>query len=479
LTVSGLGYILTNMLVNRIEGEKMSVPTLSEKPCTEIKAYPVIDCPENEISVLPSAADQKAPDKKPGKNNNKLIAIATAALLLIGGGSFGAVQWLSAMSAHQETDDAYVTGHLHQVSSRLNGTIEKVLIDDNQHVKAGQVIALLDPRDFQVKVNEAKAALESAQRQASTAYTSISLASTTAQGQETNAAGAVADAQATITRSQAAVKEALVAIEHSKDDLVGKEAEMNRAELDDQRFAGLAADRAVSQQQADNAHRDVIVATKARDMAEKQIAQAKAQYEQAVETVKKARAQLIQTQGQVELARASKVQTQVNSNQYDVANAAIDQAKANLQEAQLNLSYTVITAPTTGRIGKKSVEVGQRVEPGQPLITLVSDDLWVVANFKETQLAKMRPHQEVELKVDSFPDHVFTGTVDSVAPGSGSSFAVLPSDNATGNFTKIVQRVPVKVVFDKASLGNYSDLLVPGMSVIVDVQVKHQEHKKA
>jgi membrane fusion protein, multidrug efflux system len=469
------------MLVNRFEVTEMEAPTISEKPWTELKAYPVTLVARHEVSAPSIDAPVSAPVKKEngGKNHNKLIAIAAAALLFIGGGAVGASQWLTYLSAHQETDDAYVTGHLHQVSSRLNGTVEKVLIDDNQHVKKGQIIAVLDPRDFQVKVNEAKAALDSAQRQANSAFTSISLASSTAQGNELNATGAIADAKATITRSEAAVREALAAIEHSKDDVVGKEAEMKRAELDAKRFADLAADQAVSQQQADNAQRDYIVATKARDMANKQVIQASAQYEQALESVKKAKAQLVQTQGQMQLANASKVQTEVNSKQYDVANAAIEQAKANLQEAQLNLSYTVITAPTTGRIGKKSVEVGQRVEPGQPLVTLVSDDLWVVANFKETQLEKMRPHQEVELKVDSFPGHIFKGIVDSVAPGSGSSFAVLPSDNATGNFTKIVQRVPVKVVFDKASLGEYTNLLVPGMSVIVDVQVKQDHHKKA
>jgi len=462
----------------------MAAPTLNDKPCTEVEAYPIALQPETDVRVVeePCPDEEKAAEQKSfasrSGNRTKIVAIAAAAFLLIGAGSVGAVRWMSHLAAHQETDDAYVTGHLHQISSRIHGTVEKVLIDDNQHVSAGQVIAVLDPRDFKVKVNQAMAALASAQRQANTAFTTINLASTTALGQETNAAGAVEDARATISKTEAAVKESLAAIERAKDDLVGKEAEMKRAEVDDKRFADLAADEAVSQQQADNAHRDFIVAMKARDMAAKQITQANAQYEQALESVKKAKAQLIQTQGQVELARASKVQTQVNANQFDTAKAAIDEAKANLQEAELNLSYTTIVAPTTGRIGKKSVEVGQRVEPGQPLVTLVSDDLWVVANFKETQLTKMRPHQKVQLKVDSFPGHVFTGTIDSITPGSGQSFAVLPSDNATGNFTKIVQRVPVKVTFDTKSLGEYKNLILPGMSVIVEVEVQ-SEHKKA
>lgn len=471
------------MLVNRFEGTKMAVPTLEEKPCTELKAYPVTVVPCSEISASPLENISRAADHNKGNNGNKfnlskhgkVVALATAAILLIVGASFGAAQWLSYTSAHQETDDAYVTGHLHQISSRIDGTVQSVLIDDNQHVKEGQIIAILDPRDYQVKVNQAKAALDSAKRQANAAFTTINLANTTAQGTELTANGAVADAHATIAKAEAAVQESLIQIEHSKDDLVGKQAEMERAALDYQRFEDLAKEQAVSQQQADNAKRDFIVAEKARDMAQKQITQANSQYAQALEAVKKAKAQLVQTQGQMQLAKASQVQTEVNSKNYDVANAAIEEATAKLQEAELNLSYTTIVAPTTGRIGKKSVEVGQHVQPGQPLVTLVSDDLWVVANFKETQLEKMRPHQEVELKVDSFPGHVFKGQVDSVAPGSGSSFAVLPSDNATGNFTKIVQRVPVKVTFDKTSLGMYSDLLVPGMSVVVEVEVNHKK----
>jgi membrane fusion protein (multidrug efflux system) len=148
-------------------------------------------------------------------------------------------------------------------------------------------------------------------------------------------------------------------------------------------------------------------------------------------------------------------------------------AKASLDEALLNLSYTRIVAPTTGRVGKKTVEEGARIEPGQPLLTITADDPWVVANYKETQLKKMHAGQPVEIKIDAFPDHKFVGIVQSFSPASGASFAVLPSDNATGNFTKIVQRLPVKILFTADSIRGYEDRLAPGLSVITSVDISN------
>ena len=148
------------------------------------------------------------------------------------------------------------------------------------------------------------------------------------------------------------------------------------------------------------------------------------------------------------------------------------QAEASLEDAKLQLSYTVIKAPVSGRIGRKSVEAGQRVQIGQPLMAVVEDRPWVVANFKETQLAKMRAGQRVEVEIDTFPKHKFYGRVDSLAPGSGNEFALLPPDNATGNFTKIVQRIPVKVVLDDDSVRGYENLLSPGMSSVVTVTTR-------
>jgi membrane fusion protein (multidrug efflux system) len=171
-------------------------------------------------------------------------------------------------------------------------------------------------------------------------------------------------------------------------------------------------------------------------------------------------------------AQAAGEQTKVSRSQYDAAKAAIGQSEASVKDAQLQLSYTNITTPATGQIGRKSVEVGQRVQPGTRLMAIVSNDLWVVANFKETQLANMKPGQKVEIKLDAFGGHKFEGHLDSFSPASGAQFSLLPPDNATGNFTKVVQRIPVKVVFDAASIKGYESPIAPGMSATVNVELK-------
>ena len=178
------------------------------------------------------------------------------------------------------------------------------------------------------------------------------------------------------------------------------------------------------------------------------------------------------SQGGLLQAKATRVQTQVYRSQYQAAQAAITQSQASLNNAQLQLSYTNIYAPTSGRVGNKSAEVGEQVQPGTPLMQITQDDQWVVANYKETQLGKMRIGQPVAIYIDAIPNHDFIGRVDSFSPGSGSTFALLPSDNATGNFTKIVQRIPIKIVFDPQSIKGYEARIVPGLSVEPSVNVK-------
>ncbi len=411
------------------------------------------------------------PGKKPA-NKLKHGLIAVAALLAIGGAGVAGLNWYNYATAHQETDDSYTTAHMHAISARINDTVAKVLVDDNEHVKAGQTLVLLDPSDYQVRVDSALAALKVAQHQAEAAQTSITLSSTNASGKTTEAKGNVSNALSMITKSQAAVTEAKSAIPQAQAVLAERKAEEERASKDYERFQKLAEQGAVSWQQRDQALRDFNVAKNATTAAEEDVKQAAAKLEQADQAVLAARAQLVQSQGVSEQAEAMHVQTRVDASQYDVAKASIAQAQAQLNDAALQLSYTKITAPVSGRIGKKSVEAGQRVQPGQQLMSVVSDDLWVVANFKETQLEQIRKGEHVSVKIDSFPHHEFSGVVDSVAPGSGASFALLPPDNATGNFTKIVQRVPVKVILDKSSVKGFEDLLVPGMSAVVNITVR-------
>lgn len=421
----------------------------------------------------PVQAPRSVPSTQPGSRGKwikrgliGLTSVAVIALLGVNG-----THWFQYASSHEETDDAYVTGHLHQVSARVNGTVEKVLVDDNDHVKAGQVLVMLDGRDFQVKVDQALAALEQARRETNAAQTTVVYQDATAQGQNANAEGTISGAKATIARAEAAVRESSEGIAFAKSDLTGKQAELERAQLDYQRYDGLEKQGAISTSQRDSAKRDFLVAQSARDSAQQALRQAHERLQQAKESVSAAQAQLAQAKGQMQLANASAVQTRVSQDQVATNVAAVARAQAALNEAKLNLSYTNVVAPTSGRVGKKTVEEGQRVEPGQPLMTIVSDDEWVVANYKETQLKRMHAGQKVEIQIDSFPDHKFEGRVLSFSPASGASFAVLPSDNATGNFTKIVQRMPVKILFDRNSIRGYEDRLAPGLSVTSHVDV--------
>ncbi|MGH9552294.1 MAG: HlyD family secretion protein, partial [Terriglobales bacterium] len=357
--------------------------------------------------------------------------IATLLVAGIAGGVTAGISAWRHFATHAETDDAYTTGHMHEVSARINDTVQQVLVDDNEHVKAGQVLVVLDPRDYQVRVQQALAALNTAKRQADAAKTAIALAATNASGKITEAHGHVSDATANIIRTQSAVTEAQTMIPQTQSLVKQREAQEWRAATDYKRFSILAQQGAVSLQQRDQAWQDWQVAKEATKAAQDELNQMYAKLSQAQQSVTQAQAQLVQSQGVVEQAKSLNVQTQVNAEQFDVAKASIDQAQAALADAQLQLSYTNVVSPVNGRVGKKQVEAGDRVQPGQQLMTVVSDDVWVVANFKETQLEQMRPGEAVAVNIDSFPSHKFIGRVDSVSPGSGATFALLPPDNAT------------------------------------------------
>ncbi|MBX9879367.1 MAG: HlyD family secretion protein [Candidatus Obscuribacterales bacterium] len=395
-----------------------------------------------------------------------VILVASLTLLVVG---YNSVNYFL---TYEQTDDAYTTGHLHQISSRINGTVERVLVDDNEHVVAGQPLVILDPKDFEVRVKQAQASLETAEHNAQAAQSAISLASISAGGKTTEAQGQIDSAKALLSQSQQAVGTARAAIKEAEAQYSAKAAEVVRAEADYKRFVMLANEGAVSLHDRDAAVRDYEVAKASREAAREAVRQTGSRLAEAEHAVNSARAQILQSGGLLQQAKASHVQTAVNESQFAVAQSATSEANAKLADAQLQLSYTRIVSPTNGRVGRKTVEAGQRVQPGQQLMTVVSDDVWLVANFKETQLEKLRPGESVEIKVDSFPHKKFEGVVDSIAPGSGATFALLPPDNATGNFTKIVQRVPVKVRFKRDSLQGFENLIVPGMSVVASVKVR-------
>lgn len=429
--------------------------------------------------VIPDAeVEDKEPTLPPSKKGSQPKRKIKQALVVTGLGvaavaaSVFGLRWWQYASTHQETDNAYVQGHIHQISSRVNGTVADVLVDDNQLVQKGQLLVKLDPRDYQNKVQQAQAALLTASRQAQTAQVNINLASRNAEANMAEARGSVGSAIAAIATAQAAVNEAKAGIPAAQAAVAQAEATLQRAQADYNRYNTLYQQGAIARQQLDTARAAYQVAGAQRNSAQQGVAQAQAKLAQANEGVAKAQAQLAASKGGLQQAQASGVQTEVNRSQYEAATAAIAQAEASLKDAQLQLSYTNITAPSAGRIGRKSVETGQRVQPGQPVMAIVDNATWVVANFKETQLEEVKPGLPVEVKLDAFPHHPFTGRVDSISPASGAQFALLPPDNATGNFTKIVQRLPVKIVLDPQSIKGYESRIVPGMSAEASVELK-------
>jgi len=392
---------------------------------------------------------------------------AVLALLL----AFG-IRYIIWSAHHEATDDAYLAGHLHPISARITDTVQQVLIDDNQHVVEGQPLIILDPNDYKVRLDQTKAALDAASRQADTAQAAIQSTSQSATAQTTQAQGSIGEAKASIQAAKAAVNAAEAGVPRANAQLQQAHATLQREETDLHRYQDLYAKDQVSRQTLDHQRASYQVAVAEHAAAQEQIRQAQAQLVAAQQGVVRTEAHLANSEGGLQSAQATSLETRVRQGQFAAAQAAMAQAAASLEDAKLQLSYTIIKAPVSGRIGRKSVEAGQRVQIGQPLMAVVEDHAWVVANFKETQLGKIRIGQSVEVKIDTFPKHTFYGRVDSLAPGSGNEFALLPPDNATGNFTKIVQRIPVKIVLDQDSVRGYENLLSPGMSSVATVATK-------
>ena len=404
-------------------------------------------------------------------SRRKQILFGLLGIGLIAGAIFG-YHWWRYASVHESTDDAYVTSYIHPINARINGTVVDVEVDDNQQVSQGTLLVKLDPRDYAVARQRSAAALAAAEQQAAVSQANIGVTATNAVGQTTEAQGNIDAAAAAVSTAQAALAEAQAGVPAAQAQLAQVKANLVKAELDYKRYTALAVEGAVPQEQADTARATYESTLGQYNAISEEIKQAQARVVQAQKNLANAQAKLNSTKGNLQQANATGKQTEVNRRQYKAAQATIAQSQADLKNADLQLSYTSIVAPITGRIGNKTVQVGQRVQPGQTLMSVVQLTPWIVANFKETQLENMQPGQAVEIKVDAFPHHPFRGKVDSLSPASGAKFALLPPDNATGNFTKIVQRIPVKIVFDPESIRGYESRIAPGLSVIVTVDTE-------
>jgi membrane fusion protein, multidrug efflux system len=453
-------------LAERLEQETLEQP---EQKSAE-RSEP--GCAENSGCRVAEDSEQKTIEvgqAKTARNKHfslKKVAFSIAGVLL---SAVALLVWKH-FATYQETDDAYVTAHISPLSSRIEDNVEQVLIDDNEHVKKGQLIIVLDPRDFERKVDEARAQLDRVKEEARVSHGNVSLAAMKAQASKLHASGDFSSTTSAIAKATTSISEVRFALQEQEQVYRQKEAELTRAEADYQRYYKLEKQGAVTTSQRDAARRDFDVAQATCDATKRQIEVQRTLIQEARHQLEIAKAQNVQSQGSEHEAQASEIQTDVNRMQTGVSSAAIKEAESKLRTALLQLSYTRIYAPVTGRVGRKTVEVGQRVQPGGRLLTLTEDELWIVANFKENQLERIKKGQGVEIKIDALPHTTFAGFVDSFSPGSGAQFTLLPPDNATGNFTKIVQRVPVKIHFT-SPVDTYLDKLVPGLSAVVSVDV--------
>ncbi|QRG07873.1 HlyD family secretion protein [Xanthobacter dioxanivorans] len=372
--------------------------------------------------VLPSVGPTDAPPlapppaaQRPARSRFRLLLVSAAGLLALCGLAYAGFEYWTSWRFEQTTDDAYVQADVVTIAPKVSGYLRTVEVNDNQPVKAGDILATIDPRDYEASVNQALADV-------------------------TQATASIANFTAQIAEQQALIDEARATID------VDQAAELY-AEQNDKRYATLANAGYGSIQNA------------------QQAASAGAQAKAALARDKAA---LLAAQKQVDTLKA----------QLEQAKATLAHNEAVLDQAQLNLGYTKLRAPVDGVVGARTLRVGQFVQPGTQLLALVPlQATYIVANYKETQLTDVRRGQPVSISVDTFPGTSVRGVVNSVAPASGQEFALLPPDNATGNFTKIVQRIPVKVTIDRAD--PLAGRLLPGMSVTTTISVREQPRPPA
>jgi membrane fusion protein (multidrug efflux system) len=401
--------------------------------------------------------NEQTPQSEPEapKKNRKPLVIGIVVVIAVIALFF---YWRSTFT--QDTDDAQVDGNLYQVSSRVSGQVIDVKVTEEQLVHKGDLIAVIDPTDYQVAVDQAEADLATAEAQYQQASTGVPITSVNARTQVLTSGSDVATATAQVSQAEAQVAAADARIAQAR-------ANALKAQLDVDRYTPLVQKDVISKQQFDQA-----VAVNDANKASLDEAQRNAKASR--DNVNQATAKLAMSQAQSNQSRVNAPkQIAVQQAQANAAKASIQQAQARVDQAKLNLGYTKVTAPEDGIVSKKSVVVGANLSVGQSLVTIVPlTNLWVTANFKETQLAEMKVGQKVKLEVDALGGRKFSGTITQVGGATGSSLSLFPPENATGNYVKVVQRIPVRIDFTDLKDENKDDALRIGMSVEPVVRVK-------
>lgn len=400
------------------------------------------------------SADETELRHRERKSRKRFFIIGGVALVVI----VGLLYWWHS-TYYESTDDAQVDGNLVQVSARIKGYVVKVNVEDNQQVQQGQVLVEIDPRDAQASLNQAEASLATAKANYEAALANVPI-TTVSTGATLSSAGA--DVRGSLSTIAQAEKQ----LDAAQDQVLAAQAENTKAQMDLQRYTPLVQRDVISKQQY-----DAVVATASGKKA--QLAQAQANLQAAEDQVRVAKDRLASAQASYNSAQTGPRQVAAQRAKADAAAAQVQAAEAALELDRLNLGYTKIVAPATGIVNDKTVQVGQNVSAGQTLMTLIPlENLWITANFKETQLDHMRRGQPVTVKVDAYGGRTYHAKVTQIGGATGSMLSLFPPENATGNYVKVVQRIPVRLDFTDPN-ENKDHLLRPGMSVTPTVRVKN------
>jgi membrane fusion protein, multidrug efflux system len=400
------------------------------------------------------------------KGSSAKIVVLLVVLVLVAVGVYAAYMHFR---DRVSSDDANVDGHVSAIAPKIAGNVVEVPVLDNQPVKAGQVLVRIDPRDYQAKVDQAQAALVEAQNKLNSARTVVPLTNETTQSGQSAASAQVSDAEAELQRAQIGYEQASSSdLAYAQANVRTRQASNDKAQADVARMKPLVDKAEISQQQYDSYVAAARVAESELRAAQEKLSSAQKDAAMRQAAVNAAQSRVSQAHAGVQNAQANRKQVDVRTADVGTAAAAVESKRADLAAAQLQLSYTTIVSPIDGVVTRKSVEVGQIVQPGQGLMTVIPlQDTWVTANFKETQLSDVRPGQRAEIHVDMYGKSV-TGHVDSISGATGSRMSLLPPENATGNFVKVVQRIPVKILIDQRE----GLVLRPGMNVDVTIFTK-------
>lgn len=386
------------------------------------------------------------------RSRTKILLGAAGLLLVMAAGAAG----YSFFAGWESTDDAQIDGYVNPISSRVAGYITKVYVEDNQYVKAGTLLAQIDPADYEVALGSAQATLANDRATADASEVNVPITSV-------NTVSQITSAQADVDNSRAAISASEKQLAAARAALLQAEANNAKAQDDVRRYKPLVDKQEISEQLYTQAVQSANATAAAADVAA-------ANVQAAQDAVTQAQGRLNQAVAALDAARTGPQQVRIQQSHALAAAALADKSREALQQARLNLSYTRIFAPVDGLVAKRSVQVGQYVVPGQQLLAVIPlDDIWVTANFKETQLRNVRPGEPVQIFVDAYGRN-YNGHVESIAGGTGAIFSLLPPENATGNYVKVVQRVPVRLRFEQGQDPDHQ--LRPGLSVQPKVKVK-------